>query len=758
MPRNTASSVENNFIRGLITEATGLNFPENACTDTDNCHFDLTGAVRRRLGFNFEDSANTQTIDRDGAAISTYVWKNASLTRNITLYVVQVGTVLYFYEMSLDAAVTDGAAAGTIDLTTYKPTGAPSPIDVACQFSDGNGYLFVTHPTLNTFYVTYDSFSQTPAAAVIDLKMRDFVGVDDSLDDDERPTTLSAEHNYNLANQGWAFSSYGVETSSSSITPGTGAKAFTVTNTGPWAADDPVYIYSIDSVSSDGSVKHYMQGTVTSYVGTTLTVNVTSFGPSSGAGAKTDWSITPGPDYLDQFQQTMGLYPSNVDVWWLFKDADDEFNPAKTAPNVNRGTTPAPKGRMILKVCDQQRDSVSGIAGITDVDTSYYRSTTCAFFAGRVFYAGIPYQDYGSNIYFTQILTQGELDFGKCYQESDPTSETLFDLLPNDGGVIAIPEAGQIFKLWAMQGGLIVFSSNGIWQVSGSTGFGFTADDYSVRKISTIRALSATSFVDVGGYPAWWSAEGIYILQPDQLAQSVSIKSLTDETIATYYTDIPVASRQVARGHFDPVAKKVHWLYRSTAAASVTETYEFDKILIFNARTSAFNPWTVATHAFKFHDVFLIPNDDTFKYLGSASNGAGSYTFTVFEENSTQYVDFYSSADGPEDYTSYFVSGYKVHGQAQRKFQANYVYIFSQEIPTVFNFVAIWDYANSADSGSWGSQAYVSLTTDANYDIKRNRLKIRGEGLALQFKVISEGSNPFNIIGWSTSESGNTSV
>jgi hypothetical protein len=796
MARSVAVAVENNFRRGLITEASGLNFPENACTDTFDCHFELTGEVRRRLGYDTESGFTEKTIDRDGGAISTYLWKNVAGDGNVTLFVAQIGNTLYFWDVSQSQSLSPGAISDTVDLTTFKPAGASDPAPVECQFSDGNGYLFVTHPTLESFFISYDSDTETATATEITIEIRDFAGVteDPVLAINERPTTLSTSHNYNLRNQGWNASDYEQFGSSTSITAGLGSKIFTVASGGPWAAGDPIFAWSKGSFQGSSSgVNQYMAGTVSSYSGTTLTLLSSLF---NGSGALTDWFFASSTDHIQLFNQVTSTYPSNADVWWNFKDADELFNPRKTISHVNRGTTPAPKGHFILEVYNQQRSTVSGVVGITDVTTGVFRASTSAFFAGRVFYSGIPFAGYSGNIYFSQIIEPGTSDrFGHCYQQSDPTNENLFDLLPSDGGVITIPEAGTILKLWSMQGGLMVFASNGVWHVTGSQGIGFTANDYTVRRLSTIRAISHTSFVDVGGYPAWWSAEGIYILQPDQSLAGVSIKSLTDESIFSFYQEIPITCKKQARGFFNLVTKKIQWLYRSTVPGTVEEVYEYDRILNWNALTAAINPWTISESDVKIHSI-VVPEssggslvaynviDDAadtvvddlgnqvisyqiqestvqipvFKYFTSYEDG-GSYEFTFHEENSESYMDFFSHDDVGVDYTSYFITGYKVHGQGQRKFQSNYVYIFVNEIPSQYNFQGIWNYANTGDSGDWSSQAFQSvIVSDTNYDIKYNRLKVRGEGLALQYKVYSEEGQPFSIVGWSVYETGNASV
>src|ERR1700761_4477387 len=98
MPQQIIASVENNFTKGLITEATGLNFPENAATSTSNCVYTLIGDVIRRYGINFELNGSMLSAGRSNMAMSTYIWNNPGGDGNSKLFVKQIGSVLYFYD------------------------------------------------------------------------------------------------------------------------------------------------------------------------------------------------------------------------------------------------------------------------------------------------------------------------------------------------------------------------------------------------------------------------------------------------------------------------------------------------------------------------------------------------------------------------------------------------------------------------------------------------------------------------------------
>src|SRR6185503_9270433 len=132
MPQQTTFSVENNFTRGLITESTGLNFPENACTDTDNCVFSVLGNVRSRDSLNFEQNHVSLGINSD-LAISTYLWRSVNGNGDLNFWVVQVGGALDFYVVNSDgSALSTNVFHNAVALTGQFTDGTLGPL-TECQ-------------------------------------------------------------------------------------------------------------------------------------------------------------------------------------------------------------------------------------------------------------------------------------------------------------------------------------------------------------------------------------------------------------------------------------------------------------------------------------------------------------------------------------------------------------------------------------------------------------------------------------------------
>jgi hypothetical protein len=743
MPRSAAATVEKNFVNGFVTEATALNFPEAAATDTENCVFNIDGSFNRRLGIDYESLYDTLSVNRDGQAMATFLWTAANGNGNNNLVVLQIGLTLYFYVIG-DSSLSAGLHGDTVDLSAYivDPL-APNPEQIECQFAYGKGYLFVTHPYMDPVFVSYDGTNITSEA--ITVKVRDTDGIDDTLEVNERPSSLSDEHKYNLYNQGWApYETGGI--------------------------NDP-----------------------------------RPAGLSAGSLGNLPTSYLAG-DPLSTWDSNRTDYPSNADIWWLYKDSWEVFQP-KIASTLTRGNSPAPKGRYILEAFNMDRSaavaatvntgagSVSvAIAGLDVVSSGYFRPRCVAFFAGRVWYAGVDAEGYSNKLYFSQIITEGSKKFGDCYAQNDPTSEQSFDALATDGGTVQILDCGTILKVINLNSSLVIFATNGIWTIAGSTGIGFTPTDMSVNKISSVPNLTGSSFVDVAGMPAWWTTDGVYIVTQSNQVGSVTVTSLTEKKIKRFYTDeIPAECKKYARGYFNPLTKVIHWVYRSTVPESITERYEYDKVLCFNTITQAFYKWTISDSPVKVHGVISIRgiagdidlevvtsggNDVTvdgselvyvyaggeeeiagvFKYVVSRSNGATS-AVTFAEEYDDQYVDFFTEDDTGVDYESFVTSGYRIRGEAQKKFQSNYVFVFlDTNSDNVCHFGGIWDYATLDSTGDYGTNQLIDTSGTSGRRYRFKKLKVRGSGLSLQFKITSISGEPFKIVGWSTFDTGNTVV
>ena len=88
MTQQLTQKAVNTFVRGLVTEANELTFPENASVDELNCELERAGNRRRRLGFKIEDNdtPSTWTI-RDNLLSSVNYWDNVGGAPGLTYIV-----------------------------------------------------------------------------------------------------------------------------------------------------------------------------------------------------------------------------------------------------------------------------------------------------------------------------------------------------------------------------------------------------------------------------------------------------------------------------------------------------------------------------------------------------------------------------------------------------------------------------------------------------------------------------------------------
>ena len=208
MSRIGFTKENNTFVRGLISEANLLAFPENASVVDNNVILNLDGSRQRRLGLNFEDGADFIETEYTSTEISTvavslHEWNNVADDTGVALLVVQVGNNLYFFDLNAEiVTLAPRNRSQVVQLADVDPA-------FSIETTNMDGTLVVVTGTKMINILTYSVATDTVSQDARNIKIRDRFGVDDELEVDERPSVLSDEHKYNLKNQGWTDTKIG---------------------------------------------------------------------------------------------------------------------------------------------------------------------------------------------------------------------------------------------------------------------------------------------------------------------------------------------------------------------------------------------------------------------------------------------------------------------------------------------------------------------------------------------------------------------
>lgn len=601
-----------NWVKGIITEASPINFPEGASIDEENFVLNRDGSRKRRLGLgriddNVQDLgrlsvAGTATASVTCYSSSAYLWENAGENPEKNIFVYQFGNKLYLYNANGNNSV--GAPQGTISVTA----------SVNAKFSfagiQGNLVIAVGDQELRVLESTSISYTLN----FVRLKVRDFWGVDDGLAVDERTTSLANKHAYNLYNQGWVPEFF--------------------------CSSDPDNPTTMDN----GSLQ----------------------------------------DPVERTKLSLGVYPSNADILYtaltMLTNGRKAYYP-HALKNVVSGNTPAASGHYIIDLFDRgqgRRDTyLEDIAAgwparvnysnALDNDQSTGGIKAIAAYAGRIFYACSAGEvggdsrspHIGTLVLFSQLADSLE-DLGKCYQEADPTSEDISDLIDTDGGYIQLPDAVNIKALIPFKSELLVFADNGVWSIAGGDR-GFTATEYQSRFLTNNGAIASDSIVTTPDAVIFWSKNGIFAIAVGQTG--IEFQSLTEYTIQRFYNSIPYNCKKYAVGIYDDASYRCRWLYQ--AEFNPVSPQKFSHELILDLSMPA---WS----RFKFYDTEDLSGTATPRpsgYLPSPvafRNSVGSdFRYTVLEENPSRTYAmalYYFNNTNFEDWSSMDAEAYLITG------------------------------------------------------------------------------------------------
>lgn len=778
MARVQSEKQINAFVRGLITEASPLTYPENATLDEDNFVLNRDGSRQIRLGIDYEagytltDSGFTST-QLARSRIDFFRWDYAGGDENSSLGIIRILDKLWFVDLfktNPSTYLKNSSAALTI-------TGLGN---AQVDFTVINHKVILVAETLEwPILLEYNATTDVVSQSEVILKIRDFFGVDDGLTIDERPVTLTNTHKYNLRNQGWSPTIISV-------------CAETCT---PTQFTSP----SLDKV---------------------------------GVSASTVVCV-PALDAIDCTFSKKGQYPSNADIWSVGKDADptaaasfEKYSPDVLFKN-SHDNGPAPKGRTIFQLYNRGagREAYSLITGLpADIETG--RVSTTATYAGRVFYSGIlssvsggdsKSPNYSGYIFFSPTVISDE-KLGQCYQEADPTSDRISDIIDTDGGAIHIPEISKVVKLVAIKSSLIVFAENGVWEVYGGD-IGFRATEYQLNKITSVGIIGKESVIVADDTVAYWSKGGIYVLTTDQVSGRLTAQNVSLTTIQTLYNDIPEISKRYVKAVFDEREQTIRWLYNdSDTYTGESFVNSYTKELIFDLSLGAFykhsigsldsNSPTVAAYIttpnfisstlsepvlvngesveVNLEQVVVIETIPATRRVEIAFLTivpGTTYSFTISKYQNDSFLDW-ETADGTGiAIDAYLITGYELFGDILRKKQVPYILFYFERTENSFTVTggayelnnqssclvqAQWNWTDSANSGKWGTEfqayrlnrLYIPSSTVFDYGeaVIVTKNKLRGSGRCLSLKIRNEAGKDMKLLGWAMRMSGNSDV
>jgi hypothetical protein len=793
-----------NFFRlngGLNTEINELNFPDGYTRDETNYELLVDGSRRRRKGLAAEASAATaRTVASFTASVMSqnYLWRDAGGDNAKNIVVYRQGNVLHFADVG--AVVSGGWYSQTVALEPYETSGSTTANtdDVALTFTQGRGYLFVSGPYLNPIRIEFDG-TDTFTVDPITVKIRDFSTIEDGINTTQEPTgTITDDHRYNLRNRGWNETDMAQFLSDVSKHPAKNAvwyKGYKRTyGTSIFEADGQ---RSWDSNKLDNEAFGASSAPVGSLFiephDTTIGYGV---GGSGGQFAISTWSFVDngstftititttaahGLTYSapDADQVTVIGQRSKYSFEWAPGEPDVSYWDFNGSWSIEAGTT----GSTIVITVPQPPEWDSSGAwvnqylqkGSVDADQSLARSSGTAhgdsmgaieFHAGRLFYGGMQNTEFADWIFFSQIADSNE-KFGKCFQEADPTDENFNALTSADGGAIVIPGMSGVLNLISLRNSLIVVAREGVWEISGGQRGVFTADAYSVRKLSDQGCNSARGIVKIENAAVYTGNGGVFFISPNQYTGQLEVTSTSENTIQTLWNQIPVAQKERMALAYDDSLRRLYFMYGADGTQVGIET-----MLIFDARAGAWFKYTFTSPAnnellcgFTLPEVDDASNNQKMKFFFKAS----ATTVQVGDFVQTSFDDWH----GANGALPYLVFGHDNLGDWQRRRQAPIITVFSKRTETGYTeggsgwtgdnesstlMSAYWDWTDDAVSNKIGAQQEVYrhvrtfVPASANdvdgYPVVVTRNKVRGRGRALQLRFDGATDKDSHILGF----------
>jgi len=735
-----AEAAYRSFVKGLITEANQLTFPENASIDEANFVLNRDGSRSRRLGVDYESSyvltatGLTATDIKEGKQ-SFHIWESPGGDTSVTLGIVRIKDKLWFMNLLTDSPSANLKNSGNpITITSLSNSKIEtSVINNKCVIVSKD----LPRPVLLTYNVSTGAVTQS----TIQIQIRDIYGVDDSLFLDTRPVTLSNEHKYNLRNQGW----------NKNIVTTTGADAITLTKTdlGVYPANSDNWTLGKISNASSADYEKYDPDTL----------NKNSF---------SNYQIAKGSFIIDAFERGVGRMNASDVTSGLPTDREEG--------NISTITSYA------------QRLFYSGIeSNVTGPDI---RSPN---YSGYIFFSKIikSDDDFGTCHQEADPTDPGINDLidtdGGSIQIPDITR--VVRIIASQASILVFAENG-VWEIYGDTGGFIAtsfqaskISTNGITNgdsvvnVNGNFIYWSKAGIYLLKPDAAsgrfaAESLSLTSIQDLYlNIPevAKDFAKGIYDEKENR------VRFLYNDSASYSSSNYPNSYNKELI--YDLTLKA--WSKNEISSLTSDSPYIADYALIPGYSVTTREESVVAgtdTVLVTAGDTVVVPDDvassrtEQFSFLTIVGT-----SFTLSKYNGSDFLDWKTKDSVGVNYSSYLYTGYELFGDIMKEKQIPYIFFYLQKTEDGFQasgtdlvftnqssckVQAQWGWSNSAANGKWGNefQAYrilrnytpsgVGDTYDSGDSMVVTKNKLRGSGKCLSLYIRSEAGKDMKLLGW----------
>ena len=157
-----------------------------------------------------------------------------------------------------------------------------------------------------------------------------------------------------------------------------------------------------------------------------------------------------------------------------------------------------------VKVAVFTNDQDSGDYFSKQGDSS--RITDVAYMSGKYFYLC------KDSVLFSQTVKEDGTGFDLCYQNADPTSTEVSDVVTTDGGYVKFNTMGRGMALKTFNRGVLVFGRDVVYGLISPIEGKFTATDYDILELSRAGLIGSESVVSTTQQVYYWSPTGIYTI------------------------------------------------------------------------------------------------------------------------------------------------------------------------------------------------------------------------------------------------------